>query len=197
MAAPVVNSRVFLKGRLKSEQKVRHQNIYANLLRPFESLVSDGGSFSTTLLPANDAVGGNRKFEQFIKEKLKSKLLEEELPTTKKALNELLEKQLKKFGIKDLKEIAENGLQYATNDQEDWSQKHQKQPGRYVQNFLTTFSRYLEAYSGVVEVVKSAGQPYGQVAYSTLSLFLIACSSMLKFPVFLLTPSGCGQQVCK
>jgi hypothetical protein len=136
------------------------------------------------LLPANDAVSGNRQFEQFVREKLKSKLPGEELPTTKKGLSELLEKQLKVFGVNDLKDIAENGLQNAANDQDGWSQKHGKQPGKYVQNFLTTFSRYLEAYSGVVEVVKSAGQPYGQVAYSTLSLFLIVSHPIAELPAF-------------
>jgi len=82
------------------------------------------------------------------------------------------------LGVKDIKETAENGLQLASNDREKWAELRHKGPGRFVQSFLTSFSSYLEAYSGIVEVVKNGGQPYGQVAYSTLSIFLIVCNSL-------------------
>jgi hypothetical protein len=40
------------------------------------------------------------------------------------------------------------------------------------QNFVRAFADFLGAYSGIVELVKGAGQQYGQLAYETLSLFL-------------------------
>jgi len=81
------------------------------------------------------------------------------------------------LGVKDLKETAESGLQLASNDRDKWAELRHKGSGRFIQSFLTSFSNYLEAYSGIVEVVKNGGQSYGQVAYSTLSIFLIVCSS--------------------
>ena len=42
-----------------------------------------------------------------------------------------------------------------------------------LQSFITTFSDFLECYSGIVEVVKQADSQFGGLAYSTLSLLLI------------------------
>ena len=47
-----------------------------------------------------------------------------------------------------------------------------KKVGRITQNFAK-FSEFLRAYSGIVETLKGAGQGYGEVAYGTLSIFLI------------------------
>jgi len=83
------------------------------------------------------------------------------------------------LGVQGLKETAENSLQVASNGRDEWTQRRHKKPGRHVQSFLTSFSSYLSAYSGIVEVVKNGGQAYGQVAYSTLSIFLIVRDSSL------------------
>jgi hypothetical protein len=40
------------------------------------------------------------------------------------------------------------------------------------QSFFTRFANFLAAYSGIVEFVRSASYPYGDVAYGTLSLLL-------------------------
>lgn len=38
--------------------------------------------------------------------------------------------------------------------------------------FANNFSSFLEAYSGIIEIMKGADQQYGGVAYGTLSMFL-------------------------
>lgn len=48
-----------------------------------------------------------------------------------------------------------------------------KKVGRISQTFFGKFSEFLRAYSGIVEILKGAGQGYGEVAYGTLSIFLI------------------------
>lgn len=48
-----------------------------------------------------------------------------------------------------------------------------KKVGRISQTFFVKFSEFLRAYSGIVEILKWAGQGYGEVAYGTLSIFLI------------------------
>ena len=112
---------------------------------------------------------GKDEFEQFVREKLKIKLATKQIQTTKEGLKD----QLKELGVRDLKEVAEKGLDRVVGHGERWSQDHDRQYGKYVQKFMTGFARYLEAYSGVVEVLKQGGSGYGAAAYSTLSLFLI------------------------
>lgn len=50
--------------------------------------------------------------------------------------------------------------------------------GRIAQNFFTQFSDFIRAYSGIIELLRSAGQVYGDVAYGTLSIFLIVRRSL-------------------
>ena len=42
-----------------------------------------------------------------------------------------------------------------------------------LQTFMTRFADFLEAYSGIVEIVKQADSQYGGLAYTTLSLLLL------------------------
>ena len=42
-----------------------------------------------------------------------------------------------------------------------------------LQTFITRFADFLEAYSGIVEIVKQADSQYGGLAYSTVSLLLL------------------------
>jgi hypothetical protein len=52
-----------------------------------------------------------------------------------------------------------------------------------LQSFMTTFSDFLECYSGIVEIVKQADSQFGGLAYSTLSLLLIVrMSKVLSAP---------------
>lgn len=48
-----------------------------------------------------------------------------------------------------------------------------KKIGRSAQNFVKSFADFLSVYSGIVELLKGAGQTYGTVAYETLSIFFI------------------------
>lgn len=41
--------------------------------------------------------------------------------------------------------------------------------------FANNFANFLQAYSGVVEIMKGADQQYGGIAYGTLSILLIVC----------------------
>lgn len=45
--------------------------------------------------------------------------------------------------------------------------------GNKAVRFATNFSSFLQAYSGIVEIMKGADQQYGGLAYGTLSLTLI------------------------
>jgi hypothetical protein len=74
------------------------------------------------------------------------------------------------------KEKVEEGLQRAALAQAKLDSERLHGPrkaGQALQSALVTFSKFLESYSGIVEVVKLADQQYGGLAYSILSVFLI------------------------
>ncbi len=62
-----------------------------------------------------------------------------------------------------------------------WSAKRKKGLRKLptlLQTFMTRFADFLEAYSGIVEIVKQADSQYGGLAYSTVSLLLLVCTDM-------------------
>lgn len=70
-----------------------------------------------------------------------------------------------------------------------------KKAGRVTQNFFTAFSDFLAAYSGIVEIVKGAGQQYGEAAYEALSLFLIVrYKASCRGGQLLTAAGGCQQE---
>ena len=63
-------------------------------------------------------------------------------------------------------------------EQQEKSQGNPKmirRAGKKAVIFANNFSGFLQAYSGIVEIMKAADQQYGGVAYGTLSLFLVVC----------------------
>ncbi|KIY04113.1 uncharacterized protein Z520_00805 [Fonsecaea multimorphosa CBS 102226] len=78
--------------------------------------------------------------------------------------------------VKDTKEEVERQIDDARTAYMSWLEGRQTGSRRYgtaFQVFITRFSNFLTAYSGIVEVVKNASAPYGNLAYGTLSLLLI------------------------
>ena len=69
---------------------------------------------------------------------------------------------------------------YDATGQRDKHASNQKtiiKVGKATQTFATNFSSFLQAYSGIIEIMKGADQQYGGVAYSALSLLLIVRTS--------------------
>ena len=66
-------------------------------------------------------------------------------------------------------------LEEADKRRMSWSTQRKtglRKAGSSVQKFLNTFSAFLESFSGIVGIVKAAGNQYGGLAYSTLSILL-------------------------
>ena len=77
--------------------------------------------------------------------------------------------------LEELKELLDSFLRSAQTKQQG-RRKHQgilRHFGGKAVAFASSFSNYLQAYSGMVEVVKAADQQYGGVAVGALSLLLI------------------------
>ena len=76
-------------------------------------------------------------------------------------------------------ESLETLLSHRLNEATGQRDKHaSNQPkilkiGKATRTFANNFSSFLQAYSGIIEIMKGADQQYGGVAYSALSLLLI------------------------
>ena len=73
-------------------------------------------------------------------------------------------------------EAASSELELAEAKNIAWSNKRNSGLRKFpalLQSFMTRFADFLEAYSGIVEIVKQADSQYGGLAYSTLSLLLL------------------------
>ena len=65
--------------------------------------------------------------------------------------------------------------------------------GKATQTFANNFSSFLQAYSGIIEIMKGADEQYGGAAYSALSLLLIV-GGFHKRKNCSLTSVGCREQ---
>lgn len=81
-------------------------------------------------------------------------------------------------GLSEVEIIVQDQLREAEDTRSKWLKKRSK-VSRNIQQFAAKFSGFLEAYSGIVEVVKGADQQYGGLAYGTLSLFFIVRKHLL------------------
>jgi hypothetical protein len=76
--------------------------------------------------------------------------------------------------------VAQQNLDQASNSHSVYTENRKhgaKRVGRWAQEFAFGFSAFVSAYSGIVDAVKTAGGPYGEVAYQTLSILLIVSHS--------------------
>jgi hypothetical protein len=61
-----------------------------------------------------------------------------------------------------------------------------------LQNFAVTFSRFLQAYSGIVNIFQAVDTQYGNVAFATLSLlFAVRNVEKLPWPMLGSSPKTC------
>ncbi|PQE06025.1 hypothetical protein CJF30_00004962 [Rutstroemia sp. NJR-2017a BBW] len=96
------------------------------------------------------------------------------IATTKEELNTQVEEIR---GGHNARGVALEGLDNAEKTHEAYLHNRQHGPkrvGRWGQEFASTFADFLSAYSGIIDIVKSAGAPYGEIAYQSLSILLVA-----------------------
>ncbi len=93
------------------------------------------------------------------------------------------EKQFIKTADADsLEKLLSHRLNEATGrrDKHAGNQRSIVKVGKATQTFASNFSGFLQAYSGIIEIMKGADQQYGGIAYSALSLLLIVGGSPKK-----------------
>jgi hypothetical protein len=127
------------------------------------------------LKPAIDAVESDDAFKKEVEQLLGGKP-DFEIRRTK----EEIQKQIETLTLSELQEKVDGGLGDAVKAHSKWLMKREKgakKVGSSLQRFVTCFSDFLDAYSGIVDIVKNAGFPYSNVAYGTLSLFITVRAS--------------------
>jgi hypothetical protein len=88
--------------------------------------------------------------------------------------------QVTKDGL--LKQLAGVELHGALSAKSDWSDDRKHGVGKFgatVQRFANGLSKFMSAYSGIVEAVKNAGGPYGAAGYQAISVLLIVGYDLL------------------
>jgi hypothetical protein len=71
---------------------------------------------------------------------------------------------------------AVEGFKAASESRESYQQQRKggrRKVGAVIQHSLNSLSHVIASFSNIVETVASAGGPYGQVGYQTLSILLI------------------------
>lgn len=128
------------------------------------------------LKPAKDVVQGRDQFKQRLQSLLKKSQGNAQPPKTK----EDLEKEIAKYDYSNLKTEAGTALSAAARVNSTYNRERKeggKRVGRVAQEFVHSFSEFLGVYSGIVNIMKGAGQIYGEVAYETLSVLFIVWPS--------------------
>lgn len=83
---------------------------------------------------------------------------------------------------------ATQELDIATKAHDGYEKDRQnggKKIAKDIQSRLNAFSQFLSAYAGIADAVSSAGGPYSQVGFQTLSILLVVsiASSYLRYDV--------------
>ena len=125
---------------------------------------------SQLLRPAEEAVHGRDVFRHKIRGLLKG--------TTTAKTKEALEEQITEYQrdddlLEDQALAAMNGATLSHNTYETDRKHGRRKVGRIAQHFVRRFADFMQCYSGVIEILRGAGQMYGIVAYETLSIFLV------------------------
>ena len=123
------------------------------------------------LRPAHDTIKQHRYFQRKLRWVSDKKHLNAEVASTKTALEQQINNS-----FDELRRQAVEDVNRATGVHRVYQRDRTtggKKIGRAAQDFVRHFADFLNVYSGIVELLKGAGDIYGSVAYETLSIFFI------------------------
>ncbi|KJX99082.1 hypothetical protein TI39_contig374g00028 [Zymoseptoria brevis] len=144
-----------------------HSRLETSWFRP---AASDSAS-QQYLITVKATEDGHRSFRNQVKQ-----ILGGNLPKHRVTNKDELVDQLRLMSPEELGDIAHGGMRSAEQQKQSYTddRKHgPKKVGAAAQRFFKSFADFIEAYSGVAHLVRSAGAPYGEAAFETLSLLLI------------------------
>jgi hypothetical protein len=118
-------------------------------------------------------LNAHQQFKKRIRHALRIGKKEVQVATTK----DELKKQIEEIQIgESLHAVALENLDSASKSRDAYQLEREhgsKRISRWAQEFANGFAEFVSAYSGILDIVKGAGGPYGEVGYQTLSILLI------------------------
>ena len=132
---------------------------------------------SRPLPPVKDVVKAHEKFKRKFRRALKSGHEAIKIAKTEDELKQQIEDirswdSIRGGALESLDEASK-----ARETHQDQRKYGGKRIGRGAQEFVSGFAQFLGAYSSILDIVRGAGGPYGEVGYQTLSILLIVCRS--------------------
>jgi len=146
------------------------------------------------LKPANEVIRGRDQFKQKLQSFLKKNRGNAEPPKTKEDLEKEVAKYQDYSTLKNEAIVALNAAGRVNSTYNQERKEGSKKIRRVAQEFVNSFSEFLGVYSGIVGLLKGAGQVYGEVAYETLSILFIVYLPGQLDEGSMLNMLGCGQQ---
>ena len=134
----------------------------------------------------------NEAFQQRVWKRLRGKPVEP--PKTQGDL----ERQIEAFNAEQLQHHTAIALSGAGKAHAHWVEQGDNGWGgakRSVQEFSTKFAAFVQVYGGFIDVIRQANGPYGEVAYTTLSMLFTVSFHILVLFWQLLKLAGCRQQI--
>ena len=128
---------------------------------------------SQLLKSAKEVVRGRDQFKQRLQNVLKKNRGNAEPSKTKEDLEKEIAKYMDYSTLKDEVGTALNAAARVNSTYNRERKEGGKRIGHVAQAFVNSFSEFLGVYSGIVNIMKGAGQIYGEVAYETLSVLFI------------------------
>lgn len=149
---------------------------------------------SQALQPLQEVLNAHQKFKKRFRRALKLGNVQTKIAETEDELQQQIEDitcwdRIRGSAFKSLDEASK-----AQETYQDQRIQGRKRLGRGVQEFASGLSQFLGAYSSILDIVKGAGGPYGEIGYQTLSILLIVGSSGKPFEKNAKVFLGCCQQ---
>lgn len=130
-------------------------------------------SSSRVLRPPKDVLEAHQKFKKQLRHALRISNKEVQIATT----NDELKKQIEEIqNGESIHAVALENLDNASKSRDAYKLEREhgsKRVGRWAQEFANGFAEFFSAYSGILDIMRGAGGPYGEVGYQTLSILLI------------------------
>ena len=120
-----------------------------------------------------EVLEAHRQFKKRLRNALRIGNKEVQIASTK----DELEKQIEEIqNPESIHTVARKNFDKAVRSRNEYQLEREHGPkkvGRWAQEFASGFARFVATYSGILEIVRRAGGPYGEVGYQTLSILLI------------------------
>lgn len=125
------------------------------------------------LPPPQNILKTHQQFKKKLRNSLKIDKRDIRIASTKEELEQQIADVQEGVGSRLIAQQALDETSKAQDSYEVARTHGRRRVGRWAQDFAHGFGQFVGAYSGIIDVIRTASGPYGEVAYQTLSIFLV------------------------